>query len=271
MRTLEPRCTARAPRQVASTVDPGPGHPVRHPRHSWQPDRQEAAQPVERRLRRADHLLGHQPPGAEDPAHPLRPRPDPDEAVGDQEPQGRDREVQPQQVARDLRPLRVQHGATGRCTRLVQLERPRLPLRRADAAVLQLRPDQGATSSTFSKTWSQSTSKPPRFGRMAAGTADPGARRKWPSRRRLWRMCRSSRRSARASTSTCPRAAEPSRPGAPTTRRRHYVRCRERLLRDAPQPASFCRLAVLRAGATGTDRCWRPCRSSGRARCPACR
>ena len=32
--------------------------------------------------------------------------------------------------------------------------------------------------SNFDKTWSQGTSKPPRFGRMAAGTRTAGARRK---------------------------------------------------------------------------------------------
>ncbi len=150
--------------------DPGPGHPVRHPRHARQRDRQEAARPVERRLRRADHLLDLQPPGAQDPALTLRPRPDPDEAVRHQEPQGRDREVQPQQVARDLRPLRRQPRQLDGARRVGQLERPRLPQRRADAAVVSATTGPRRYFTTFSKTWGQSTSKPPRFGRMAAGT-----------------------------------------------------------------------------------------------------
>ena len=48
---------------------------------------QEAAQPVERRLQRRDHLLRLQPAGARDPPQQLRPWPGADEAVGDQEQQ----------------------------------------------------------------------------------------------------------------------------------------------------------------------------------------
>ena len=44
-------------------------------------------------------------PVLRDPAQRLRPRRDPDEAVGDHEPQARDREVQPQQVDDDRRQL----------------------------------------------------------------------------------------------------------------------------------------------------------------------
>ena len=51
-----PRCS-RVQLQAAAAAHPDPGHPVRHPRRARQPHRQEAAQPVERRVQRADHLL----------------------------------------------------------------------------------------------------------------------------------------------------------------------------------------------------------------------
>ena len=202
-------CTGAASAGV-KRPHPDPDHPVRHLRHRgvW----------IAKKLRSlwnagcdvAHHLLGHQPPGDQDPAQPLGPRPDPDEAVGHQERQGRDREVQPQQVDRrspaTTAPARAYvDGAR----RLRQLERPRLPQRRADAAVVRATPRPSATSTTSTRPGARAPRSAPRFGRMATGTGTL-APQEAAARRRLPRTCRSSPRSARASTSTCPRTAEPS-------------------------------------------------------------
>ena len=62
---------------------------------------------VEGRLRRRDHLLGQQPPGAEHPAQPGGARADPDAPVGGQGLLRQHREVQPQQVDDDHRRLGI--------------------------------------------------------------------------------------------------------------------------------------------------------------------
>ena len=101
--------------------------------------------------------------------------------------------------------------------------------------------------------------------------------------------CGASRRSrpgARASTSTsAPRASESTRDmtkgadrevGALWFRRSGFeTRCTSRrrapVRAAAPQPLRSPAPRKLGAALTGTGRCWRPCRWSGRARCPACR
>ena len=75
---------------------------------------------------------------------------------------GRDREVQPQQVDDDHRPLGLVHRGVRDLHRLRQLVLARLRLRRADAEHRRPRPTPCATGRTFEKTWRQGSSRPAR-------------------------------------------------------------------------------------------------------------
>ena len=125
-------------------------------------------QPVERRLRRPDHLQRDHPSGAADPAQRLRPWTDPDAAVGHQEQCRRDREVQPQQVDDDHRPLGRPDLGVGDLQRLGQLvpRRVRATTSRCSASATSPRPSPTWRRST--RTWNQKTSKKPPHARLSA-------------------------------------------------------------------------------------------------------
>ena len=97
----------------------------------------------------------------------LGPRPDPDAAVGHQGPLGQHREVQPQQVDDDHRPLGQLDRRLRDLQRVGQLGQPGLRRRRADAADLE--PGLGAAPlAAFAKTWRQRTSQAPGSGRVVS-------------------------------------------------------------------------------------------------------
>ena len=256
---LEPGAAARAPRSGLGS-HPDPGHPLRHPRHAWQRDRQEAARPVERRLqRRGSSTRSSSRPCALDPAqHAPVAAPIPMKQSVIKNGKG---EIVKYNHSKWLA-ISGNYGGNAatldRALRVRQLEQLRLRAATSRCSSYSATPDPAPTSTP-------STGRGTRLLEAARAAVAPA---------RSLRLggCEDGPEAARAhvrhtaSTSTCPRGrlsptAAP-REGPPThASRRTYVSW------SAPLVFGL----ALRCGATGTDPCWRPCRWTGPARCPACR